>query len=111
MWAGDARSIKPIQCPKVGPEQKTLTVIVPDQGRFVGGVLTRHEQEWSNVTNDPVTLQAIRGVKLPMIARPPVRRPTREELNTRREEPAIDAAIKVAPYQVLVLVSLNFLTP
>ena len=63
------------------------------------------------MTVDPVTLQAIRGVKLPMIAKPQVQRPSREILNTRREEPAIDAAIKVAPYQVLVLVSLNFLTP
>ena len=111
MWAGDARSINPIQCLRVGPEPKTLTVIVPNQGQFVAGVLTRHEQEWSNVTDDPVTLQAIRGVRLPMIARPPVKRPSRVELDERRKEQAIDAAIKVAPYQVLVLVSLNFLTP
>ena len=111
MWAGDARSINPVQCLKVGTEPQTLTVIVPNQGRFVAGVLMGHEQEWSNVTDDPVTLQAIRGVRLPMIARPPVQRPSRVVLEERRKEPAIDAAIKVAPYQVLVLVSLNFLTP
>ena len=63
MWAGDARSINPVQCLKVGTEPQTLTVIVPNQGRFVAGVLTRYEQEWSNITDDPVTLQAIRGVK------------------------------------------------
>ena len=97
MWAGDARSSNPVQCLEVGPEPQSLTVVVPNQGRFVAGVLTRYEQEWSNITDDPVTLQAIRGVKLPMIAKPPVQRPSREVLNTRREEPAIDAAIKVAP--------------
>ena len=108
MWAGDARSINP----KVGPEPKTLTVTVPNQGQFRAGVLTRFIQEWSDITDDPVTLQAIKGVKLPMTSKPPVRRPTKAELSVRREEPAIDAAIKVAHIQVLVLVSLeNFITP
>ena len=73
---------------------------VPNQGLFRAGALPRFLQEGSNVTDDPVTLQAIRGVRLPMIARPPVRRPSRAELDERRKELAIDAAIKVAPYQV-----------
>ena len=85
---------------RVGQDPKTNTVKVPNQGQFRAGALTRFLQEWSNVTDDPVTLQAIRGVRLPMIARPPVRRPSRAELDERRKEPAIDAAIKVAPYQV-----------
>ena len=84
----------------VGQDPKTITVKVPNQGQFRAGALTRFLQEWSNVTDDPVTLQAIRGVRLPMIARPPVRRPSRAEMDERRKEPAIDAAIKVAPYQV-----------
>ena len=79
---------------------------VPNQGQFRAGVLTRFIQEWSDITDDPVTLQAIKGVKLPMTSKPPVRRPTKAELSVRRDEPAIDAAIKVAPIQVLVLVSL-----
>ena len=100
MWAGDARSINPIQCLRVGPEPKTLTVIVPNQGQFVAGVLTRHIQEWSSVTDDYVTLQAIRGVKLPLIGRPPVRRPSRAELDEWRKDPVIDEAIKVVSTQV-----------
>ena len=67
----------------------------------------RYEQEWSNITDNPVTLQAIRGVKLPMIAKPPVQRPSREVLKERRKDPAIDAAIKVALIQVIVLNSLK----
>ena len=95
----------------VGQVPKTISVNVPDQGQFRAGALTRFLREWSNITDNPVTLQAIRCVKLPMIARPPVQRPSRAVLEERREEPAIDAAIEVAPYQVIVLVSLNFLTP
>ena len=95
-----------------GQVPKTISVNVPNQGQFRAGALTRFLKEWSDITKDPVTLQAIRGVKLPMTSKPPVRRPTRAELSVRREEPAIDAAIKVAPIQVLVLVSLeNFITP
>ena len=112
MWDGDARSIKPSQCLRASQDPKTLSVIVPNQGQFRAGTLTRFLQEWSDITDDPVTLQAIKGVKLPMTSRPPVRRPSKAELSVRMEEPAIDAAIKVAPIQVLVLVSLvNFITP
>ena len=100
MWTGDARSINPIQCLRVGPEPRTLSVTVPNQGQFVAGVLTRHVQEWSNVTEDYVTLQAIRGVKLPLIGRPPVRRPSRAELDEWRKDPVIDEAIKVVSTQV-----------
>ena len=64
------------------------------QGQFRAGVLTRFIQEWSDITDDPVTLQAIKGVKLPMTSRPPVRRPSKAELSVRKEEQAIDAAIK-----------------
>ena len=88
-----------IQCFRVGPEPKTLSVIVPNQGQFVAGVLTRHVQEWSSVTDDSVTLQAIRGVKLPLTGRPPVRRPSRAELDERRTDPVIDEAIKVVSTQ------------
>ena len=95
-----------------GQVSKTISVNVPNQGQFRAGALTRFFQEWSDITDDPVTLQAIKGVKLPMTSKPPVIRPTKTELSVRRDEAAIDAAIKVAPIQVLVLVSLeNFITP
>ena len=84
----------------VGQDPKTITVKVPNQGQLRAGALTRFLQEWSNVTHDPVTLQAIRGVRLPMIARPPVRRPSRVELDERRKDPVIDEAIKVVSTQV-----------
>ena len=100
MWTGDARSINPIQCLRVGPEPRTLSVTVPNQGQFVAGVLTRYEQERSSVTEDHVTLQAIRGVKLPLIGRPPVRPPSRVELGEQRKDPVIDEAIKVVSTQV-----------
>ena len=89
-----------MQCFRVGPELKTLSVLVPNQGQFVARVLTRHVQEWSSVTDDSVTLQAIRGVKLPLIGRPPVRRPSGAELDKWRQDSVIDEAIKVVSTQV-----------
>ena len=84
-----------IQCFRVGPELKTLSVIVPNQGQFLARVLTRHVQEWSSVTDDSVTLQAFRGVKLPLTGRHLVRRPSRAELDEWRTNPVIDETIKV----------------
>ena len=81
------------QCFGVGPEQKTLTVKVPNQGQFRAGALTRHVQEWSNITDDYVTLQAIRGVKLPLIGIPPVRPPSRVELGEQRKDPVVDECL------------------
>ena len=99
MWTGDARSINPTQCLSIGPEPRTLSVIVPSQGQFVAGALTRHVEEWSSVTDDYVALQAVRGVKLPLTGKPPVRRPSRAELDERRTDPVIDEAIKVVSTQ------------
>ena len=95
----------PIQCLRVGPELKTLPVIVPNQGQFIAGALTRHVEEWSKVTDDFVSLQAIVGVKIPLIGKPPVRHASRAELDERRVDPVIDEAIKVVSTQE-VLVSL-----
>ena len=85
----------PIQCLRVGQELKTLSVTVSSQGQFVAGALTRHVEEWSSVTDDYVALQAVRGVKLPLTGKPPVRHPSRAELDERRTDPVIDEAIKV----------------
>ena len=60
----------------------------------------RHVHEWSQITDDYISLQAIRGVKLPLIGRPPVRCPSNTELDERRVDPVIDEAIKVVPSQV-----------
>ena len=39
---------------------------VPNQGQSRAGALTRHVHEWSQITDDYTTLQAIRRVKLPL---------------------------------------------
>ena len=78
---------------------------VPNQGQFVAGVLTRHIEEWSQVTDDYVSLQAIVGVKIPLTGKPPVRRASKAELDERRVDPVIDEAVKVVSTQE-VLVSL-----
>ena len=71
---------------------------VPNQGQFRAGALTRHVQEWSQITDDYITLQAIKGVKLPLIGRPPVRCPSRAELDEWRVDPVIDETIKELLY-------------
>ena len=78
---------------------------LPNQGQFVAGALTRHVEEWSQVTDDYVSLQAIMGVKIPLTGKPPVRRASRAELDERRVDPVIDEAVKVVSTQE-VLVSL-----
>ena len=113
MWTGDARSIKQTtstQCLSPGPEPSVPAVTVPDQGKFGAGVLTRHVHEWSQITDDYATLQAIRGVKLPLIGKPPVRCPSQTELDERRVDPVIDEAIKVVVFSGLVPTSLTYLT-
>ena len=57
------------------------------------------------MTDDYVSLQAILGVKIPLVGKRPVRRASRAELDERRVDPIIDEAIKVVSTQD-VLVSL-----
>ena len=61
---------------------------------------------WSQVTDDYVSLQAIVGVKIPLVGKPPVRRDSKAELDERRVDPVIDEAVKVVSTQA-VSVSLN----
>ena len=89
----------------VGPGPRTQSVTVPQQGQFIAGALTRHLDAWRQVTEDYVSLQAIVGVKIPLIGKPPVRRASRAELDERRVDPVIDEAVKVVSTQA-VLVSL-----
>ena len=89
----------PIQYLRVGQELKTLSVIVPSQGQFAAGALTRHVEEWSSVTDNYVALQTVRGAKGPLTSKPPVRRPSRAELDEQRTDPVIDEAIKVVSTQ------------
>ena len=98
------------QCLSPGPEPGALTVTVPDQGKFTAGVLTRHVHEWSQITQDYISLQAVRGVLLPLTGKPPIGRPSQRELDERRVDQVIDDAIKVAVFSDLVLTLLSYLT-
>ena len=70
------------------------TVIVPDQGQFEAAVLTNHLKDWQEISQDPVTIQAIKGVKLPLRSTPPIRCPTKEDLERWDEDPVVDSSIK-----------------
>ena len=49
---------------------------------------------WRQVTDDHISLQAIAGVKIPLIGKPPLRCATKAELDEWRVDPAIDEAVK-----------------
>ena len=51
-------------------------------------------EAWRQVTDDYISLQAIAGVKIPLIGRPPLRCATKAELDERRVDPVIDEAVK-----------------
>ena len=70
------------------------TVTVPAQGQFRAAGLTGHLRDWQEITQDPVTIQAIQGVKLPLRSAPPTRRPTREDLERRDVDPVVDTSIR-----------------
>ena len=106
MWTGDVRSINPRQCLSVGPGPWTQSVTVPQQGKFIAGELTKHLDAWRHVTNDYISLQAIVGVKIPLLGKPPLRCASKAELDERRVDPVIDEAVKVVSTQA-VLVLLN----
>ena len=61
---------------------------------------------WRQVTDDHISLQAIAGVKIPLIGKPPHCHATKVELDERRVDPVIDEAVKVVSTQA-VSVSLN----
>ena len=105
-----AQSFSPAQSPSPGQEPGALTATVPDQGKFTAGGLTRHVHEWSLITDDYITLQAVRGVLLPLTGKPPIRRPSQRELDERRVDQVIDDAIKVVVFSGLVLTLLSYLT-
>ena len=77
----------PTQCLSVGPGPWTQSVTVPQQGKFIAGELTRHLNAWRHVTDDYISLQAIVGVKIPLLGKSPLRRASKAELDERRVDP------------------------
>ena len=45
------------------------------------------------MTKYPICLQAIRGVEIPLLSTPPLRRATEQELKCRQTDPVVDEAI------------------
>ena len=82
---------------------------VPQQGKFIAGELTRHLNAWRHVTDDYISLQAIVGVRIPLLGKPPLRRASKAELDERRVDPVIDEAIKVVSTQAGLVSLINSL--
>ena len=51
----------------------THSVIVPGQQHFKAGILSQFIGEWQKITTDPVVLQAVRGLRIPLNHSPPLR--------------------------------------
>ena len=68
-------------------------MIIPDSGPFQAGGLSQHVQDWQDITTDYVSLQAIRGVEIPIWKMPPLLPPSRKELERRTVDPVVDQNI------------------
>ena len=66
---------------------------IPDQGPFYAASLSRHLSDWLQISEDPFILQAITGVKIPVVVTPPTRYPTQEELDYRTDDPVLEKAV------------------
>ena len=86
-------------------------------GPFQAGVLIKHLEEWQDMTQDFISLQAIRGVTIPLLKTPPLRLPSKEELTRRTLDPVVEenisemlqlGAIKEVPQNSRVFLSRVF---
>ena len=73
---------------------KTQKVIVPIQRQFKAASLRLHGLEWAQITQDPICLQAIHGVKLPLLRKPPISSPPEKVLREERVDPVIDTTVQ-----------------
>ena len=62
--------------------------------KFQSAVLKKHLQDWQEITQDPVTLQTVQGVRIPLKYSSPLRYPLEHELTSRDVDPVVDTAIK-----------------
>ena len=105
---------------RAGTYPQTQSVIIPDSGPFQAGGLSQHVQDWQDITTDYVSLQAIRGVEIPIWKMPPLLPPSRRELERRTVDPVVDqnisemldlGAIREVPRESEVFVSKVFTVP
>ena len=71
-----------------------LKVTIPMQRTFVSGQLRDYIQHWRRITTDPVVLNAVQGLTIPLTKRPPVRQATKEELTRKDSDEVVDQSIK-----------------
>ena len=76
-----------------GFTQGTQSVLVPIQDPFYAASLSRHTEDWLQISQDPFIMQAISGVKIPVTVTPPTRYPTQEELDFRKDDPVLEKAV------------------
>ena len=67
---------------------------IPTQAKFQAAGLRNHVGAWQEVTKDHICLQAISGVKIPLVSTPPLRLATKEKLGRRETDPVVDEAIR-----------------
>ena len=68
--------------------------IPPGQVPFEAGVLSQYLGEWEQITSDPVSLQALQGVRIPLKCTPPLRCASTEELSSKMSDPVVDSTIQ-----------------
>ena len=73
--------------------QWTHSVTVPNQFQFRSAILKDHLRDWQEISQDPLVLQAVQGVQIPLSSSPPLRCPTESEL-CRRDSDLVDSSVK-----------------
>ena len=66
---------------------------IPEQGQFKAGCLASFLPAWKDITDDPIVINSIQGMKVPLEGIPPLRPPSQAELSPSKPDPVIDAAI------------------
>ena len=86
--------MKNFKTPVLVSELETQKVILPPQEVFVAGCLPAFQHKWKEITEDPVTLDAVTGFTIPFAPLPPCRLPTHEELTAADSDVVVDESIK-----------------
>ena len=69
-------------------------ILPTGQVPFQAGLLSQFMGEWKQITSDPISLQALQGVKIPLKCTPPLCCAGSEELFSRISDPVVDSTIQ-----------------
>ena len=86
--------MKDLKTPVLVSELETQKVILPPQENFVAGCLPAFQHKWKEITEDPLTLDAVTGFTISFAPLPPCRLPTHEELTAADSDVVVDESIK-----------------